>query len=647
MTTDFPVEPLADTAIRVSPVVHLREDHAFVDPGQLYSTTVTVRNVSAIVESYDVTPIGPASPWVDVTPSVLSLFPGEEGQATISFRPPTSSTVVAGDYVVGIRAMSQVSRECTSAAELLVSVAPFYRFGTDIARTTFAVRTRANSQIRVINTGNSTVEFAIEAFDPEGYMKVLLEFSQLTLAPGESAWIPIKTRMAPRIFGASNDTRTVEITVTPVRNVDIDLLILETPPSELRMNILHKPFIRLRLGLFGRLVFLFAIIALITAFVLSRWLDNTPPPVTGAPPVPTNFSAMVNDLNQPVLTWEQSPGASQYTIYAVGAAGDPVPSPTPTINVQVPSAATPVFAAGSAMFRSAALVTEGGDALTTTSSATPTPSPSVTGEIPFTGDEATDFPDLVPSDSAEPLTADDLLPSPVCQGCTEIATVDAGTTRFVVEKVNPGEACYRIAAKVGETQSLYSPESCVEIIDPNWVDPETGLDANGNVPSAAGGAGGADAAPAAIPPCPPIKTDARAVSPTSVAVLWKPATNPPKGWVAPDPNATPTPAASDDPSAETVKVCDPAKTLTGWSVQRKIFTGWSDVSPEPKAPDSAVEVTGLNPDTKYCFRMRANAADASSKYTKKFCVRTLPGIDPAPESSTAVDPSPSPSASAL
>lgn len=643
MTTDFPVEPLANAAIRVSPVVHLREDHAFVDPGQLYSTTVTVRNVSAIVESYDVTPIGPASPWIDVSPGVLSLFPGEEGQASISFRPPTSSTVVAGDYVVGIRAMSHVSRECTAAAELLVSVAPFYRFGTDMARTTFAVRTRASSQIRIVNNGNSTVDFSIEAFDPEGYMKVLLDQTRVTLAPGESTWIPIRVRMAPRIFGASNDTRSVQINVMPVRNADIDLPILETPPSEMRMNILHKPFIRLRLGLFGRLVFLFAILALIAAFLVSRWLDNTPPTVTGAPPVPTNFTAEVNDLNQPVLTWDQAPGASQYTIYAVGAAGDPVPTPTPTVNVQIPSTTSPADYSGGITFRSAAYVTAGGDPLTSTA----TPTPASTGDPALVDDPAGDYVDVDPSTTAAPLTNEDLLPSPICQGCSEIATVDGGTTRYVVEKVNPGEACYRIAAKVGATQSLYSPQSCVEIIDPTWVDPETGLDANGQVPGAAGGAGGAaDAAAAPIPPCPPIKTDARAVSTDSVAILWKPAVNPPKGWVAPDPSASPAPAASVDPSAETVKVCDPAKTLTGWSVQRKIFTGWSDVSPEPKAPDTAVEVTGLSAGTKYCFRMRANAADASSKYTKKFCTTTLPGIDPAPESSPGVTESPSPSASA-
>lgn len=626
------------------PLVHLIEDHSTVEPGEASRAELSVRNVSGVVESYDLSVLGPAEPWVEVLPTALSLFPGDEGTAVVTFRPPLTSSVVAGDYVVGVRAMSHVTRECTASDEILVTVSPFYRYATDISRTTFAVRTKAKTQIQIINQGNATTTFRISAVDPEGYIRIVIPQREVTLAPGESVWIPISGKMAPRIFGSSNDTRTITAKITAYRDPESTSPLVDVEPVEQRINILHKPFIRLRLGLFGRLVLLIAILALIAAFIFARILDNTPPEAVGAPPVPQVFRATLNDADQPILTWQASPGATQYSIYGIGTAGDPQPS-TP---------ATPPVAPAPAV-------------------ASPAANPVLASRDSLIILPAVDT-------SAPPAIAGGNLESPVCENCTEIATVDSGTTRFVVEKPVPGENCYRIAAKVGETQSLYSPQTCIIVPATAALDtdgdgvadapdangdgiPET-TDSNGDgVPDAPGDANGdgqmdsgaAPAAPAAAPaiaPCPPVKTKARAASTTTIAILWKKAVKPPKGMTAPDPAATTAPVtptegkdAATTSTADTSNVCDPAKEVTGWTVQRKIFSGWSDISPEAKPEDTAIEVTDLTANTEYCFRMRAKAADASSIYSKQFCTMTLPEIDPAPTSSEAA-PSAAPTSSA-
>lgn len=662
----------------ISPLVHLIEDHTSVEPGEASRAQLSVRNISGVVESFDLTVLGPAEPWVEIMPTALSLFPGDEGTAVVTFRPPMSSTVVAGDYIVGVRAMSHVSRACTAADEILVAVAPFYRFATDISRTTFAVRTKAKTQIRIMNQGNSTLTYRISAVDPEGYIRVVVPVEEITLAPGESTWITVIGKMAPRIFGSSNDTRTIIATITPLSDPLTQAPIVGVDPVEQRINILHKPFIRLRLGLFGRLVLLIAILALIAAFIFARILDNTPPTATGAPPVPENFTATLNDSNQPVLTWEAASGAQQYSIYGVGAAGDPVPSTSPTPAASATPAPTVTVTVAPAAYTSR----EGLMFVPAVATSAPVADSSALTELPAASPSAT------PPASPSPLTSGShdiaRLPSPVCDNCTEIATVDAGTTRYVAEQAKAGENCYRISAKVGTTQSLYSPQTCIIVPATNVLDtdgdgvadapdangdgqPET-VDTNGDgVPDASGDANGdgqadagaAPAAPAAAPviaPCPPVKPHARAASSDTVAILWKKAVKPPKGMTAPDPaasSAAPAPAggkdgASTTAAADTSKVCDPAKEITGWTIQRQIFTGWSDVSPEGKADDTAIEITGLTADTEYCYRMRAKAADANSVYSKKFCTMTLPGIDPAPSpgvSESAGQPSATPSAS--
>jgi hypothetical protein len=583
----------------VPPLVKILKNHTFVTPGQAERVPMTVRNVSGIVESFSLTPLGPAAPWVEVLPTEVSLFPGDEGTATITFRPPRVPGVVAGEYVVAIRALSQVMRDSASTDELLVTVAPYYQASSDIARSTFTVRTKAETQLEIVNRGNATVVYHVSAVDPEGYMKVELEEDKVSLAPGETAWVTLRLKLAPRLLGTANENRMVTAQIVPVRNADTDAPIVDVEPMVQRVTVLHKPFITLRMGWFGRIVFLITILALITAVVFARVRANTPPENSGAPPVPVNFSAALNDSQQPVLTWDPSSGATTYSIYAIGTAGDPTTGSSP--------AATPIT--------------------------NPVPAVNPTSSTP--------------SNSASPSAVDaPERPSPVCNNCSEVSTVPAGTTRFVVTDAPPGYDCYRIAAKVGTTQSLFSPRTCLVVPGANILadtngsailTPDRQLQTTSPSPTT----------PTVIAPCPPVEVKAQAIPGGGVALLWKKAEVPPKGMVAPSAVATsalaPATAVPAKPPAP-AKVCDPAKAITGWTAQQQLFSGWSDVTPSGQPNDTALQVADLRPGTEYCFRMRADAADGSSVYAKVVCAKTAGAANPPPVAPNAPAASPSTSA---
>jgi len=156
----------------------------------------------------------------------------------------------------------------------------------------------------------------------------------------------------------------------------------------------------------------------------------------------------------------------------------------------------------------------------------------------------------------------------------------------------------------------------------------------GTEDAASAQAGGADGSAAPLPPCPPVSTKAKARSTTSLALTWSAATE------------ALTSSSTKEPTCEvTVKI-------TGWEIQKKIGSGWADVSPQPAVNDTATEVTGLAEGTKYCYRMRSVASDAKSDYTTKFCGTTTaapapqdPAPNPAatPTASSAATPSASPS----
>lgn len=599
---------LAEPEAPIRPLVRVSDARVRVDPGQIATTVLTIRNPSAIVETYDVAILGPAAAWANVEPMSVSLFPGDEQDVIVTFQPPMTSRIVDGDYAVGLQVTSQVRRESSATAETVVTVPPFYRFHLVQAQSAYTVRTHATTLVRVVNDGNSTVTYGVQASDPEGFMRVLPKEPKVTLAPGESRWVEIDVKVAPKIIGSGFETRAYMITVTPLRDEDMNLAIVDEDSEEIGASIVHRPFIRVRLGVLGRLILLLTILGLIAGFLVSRILANLPSPQSLAPPIPaelaTGLSANERDV---ILTWAPSNGATTYAIYALGAAGNPVPPAPQPVIVEGP--------AGSAAARGVG--------------------------IPR-ADSVLDQGDL---------------PTPVCVDCTLVAEVQAGTTRHVIESVPPGLACYRMIAKRGELQSLFSPTTCIEV-------PEI-VDVNGNgVPDAE------EAADLVILPCPPIDTEARPVSGSTVAVIWKPSLTPPPGFITPDapgaaaalaaaaPVASEADAAGDDTlrggpigpdkdgpggiAGSGTSVCDPTQTITSWVIQRKIFTGWSNVDPPPAAKDTAVEVRDLEPRTRYCFRMASVSAQGESEYTKRFCVRTPADGSGGSESPAMADPGPSP-----
>lgn len=595
------------------PLVQISDAYLRAEPGQYTIATAEVRNPSAIVETYQLKVLGPAAAWVTVTPPFVSLFPGDAEEVTVALEPPRSSRIVAGTYVVGVQAVSQVRPSVSTTGELTVEVPPFYRFRCYVSQSTFTVRTKATMLVQVVNEGNSTVTYSVRAEDPEGYLRVEPVKPTVTLAPGQAQWVEVIVKVAPKLIGSDFDTRSFMVTVLPIHDDDLNLPILDVDSEVTSGGIAHKPFIRLRLGVLGRLIILLTILGLIAGFFISRWLANNRPPTEQSPPVPIDFAADLGSTDSDViLTWAATPGATGYTIYAVGATGDPVPTPTPvpTIIVQMPG--------GAAVGQSAPVVPR----------------------------------------------ADATLDSPVCEDCSAVAQVVAGTTRYVVENVPPGQACYRISATLGQMQSLFSAPACTIVPDPALRDDDgNGVPDAQEQAAAEAEAAAAAAAAAEIRPCPPVQMSVRPVSSTSVAVLWRPATEPPDGYRAPEGMEIPEVRAretvpllqpreskpvllrggggkGDGPSGSSGsaggRVCDPEQKISAWTIQRRIFTGWTNVTPGPGPSDTAFEITGLEPATQYCFRMRSTGPQRTSRYTPRVCAMT--DAEPLPAMPVPVPP---------
>ncbi|MFM8894964.1 MAG: hypothetical protein ACKOE2_06205, partial [Actinomycetales bacterium] len=496
-----------------------------------------MRNGSSIVETYEIIVLGPTAGWVEPATDQISLFPGEEGAIDIVVSPPRVPHVVAGTYALGVQVMSRVAKRNASTAETSIDVLPFYDFQVLTGRNTFNIRTRAKFMVQVSNLGNTTTTYRVSASDPEGYLRPIPAHPEMVLLPGERKWTSVKVKAAPRIFGSAFDTRNFTIFVVPVRDTNTDAPLVDLASDEQRGTVLHKPFIKVRLGLLGRLVLIIGILALIAAFIISRIAFNSPPPTEGAPPVPLSFAAAAKGADQVVLTWKPSSGATGYKIYSISQdllTGTPAQGATGTQSVtpaggdSVPAVVLlSTSAAAKAHFR---LI--GGDSDTDQGGAGSGSGSDGAGGGSDQRDSGRDSGGGADRGQQVPerLRADLSYPTPVCADCTLLTETDAGTTLFTAEKVAAGLQCYRITALGPVSQSLYSAAACTTVVAATPVDTNgdgiaDGIDTDGD--------GTAAAATSATPPCRPTDVQAQPLSESTVVVLWKPATETPSGWLTP------------------------------------------------------------------------------------------------------------------
>ncbi|MGK3089333.1 hydrolytic protein [Streptomyces sp. WAC01490] len=171
-----------------------------VSPGGTATTTLTVRNDGDIVEAYTLEVVGDCAAWSTVEPARVSLYPGTSETVTLTFAPPRSHEVKAGETPLAVRVLPAEHPESVVVPEGTVTVEPFHELRTELeprrrrgwlgARFRTAVQNKGNTPVDVAFTGKQAGEELRLGFTP----------GQKRLKPGESAEIRLKVRAAKLIW---------------------------------------------------------------------------------------------------------------------------------------------------------------------------------------------------------------------------------------------------------------------------------------------------------------------------------------------------------------------------------------------------------------------------------------------------------------
>src|SRR5690625_3422272 len=110
----------------MSTTARLERTSVQLTAGSVETVPLQIRNDSDIVEGYRFEVLGVPGAWTTVEPAeITGLYPGTETTATVSFRPPRSADIPAGELSFGVRVIPTEQPSNVVVPEGRAEVLPF------------------------------------------------------------------------------------------------------------------------------------------------------------------------------------------------------------------------------------------------------------------------------------------------------------------------------------------------------------------------------------------------------------------------------------------------------------------------------------------------------------------------------------------
>ena len=297
-------------------------------PGSVASCTVTVKNIGTVVDQFTIDVLGDPGAFASAEPPTLSLFPGAEGTAVVSFAPPRASSTPSGALPFGIRARSHEDPAGSAVEEGVLTVGTFSDTFAELVPRASRGSRGATHELAVDNRGNARLNASITAADPDQLLAFDVQPPGLLVEPGTAGFSRVRVRPIKRFWRGQPKTRPFKVAVAGdgARPILLD-------GSMLQEAILPRWLVPALLALLGLLI----LAAVLWAMLLQPAIKSaatqaladagfTPIPSAaasggggGASPSPSTGSGSASP----------SPGASPS---AVASAGPPTPTPAPVGN---------------------------------------------------------------------------------------------------------------------------------------------------------------------------------------------------------------------------------------------------------------------------------------------------------------------------
>jgi hypothetical protein len=303
-----------------------------VEPGGTVTVAVKVRNTGTVVDEFVLDVLGDAAGWATVAPPAVNLFPGAEGDAVATFKPPRAASTPAGLVPFGLRARSREDPAGSAVEEGSVTVGAFQEPRAELVPKTSRGSRSASHDLAVDNRGNARLSAEIEATDADRLLAFDVNPPALVVEPGMASFAKVKVSPTKRFWRGKPQTRPFQLFVTPEGGLPITL-----DGTMLQESILPPWFMKAMLAIIGLLIL--AILA---------WLFLLKPTIQSAASeaVEEPLASLVDDINDSFKSAGIPPIGSEKPAKSEPAPTEPPPpsAPTPSGSGDVPPSGGPTTA---------------------------------------------------------------------------------------------------------------------------------------------------------------------------------------------------------------------------------------------------------------------------------------------------------------
>lgn len=175
-------------------------------PGGEASCRLSITNNSQIVEAYRFTPLGDLAPYTTVEPPELSLYPGTDGEVTISFTVPRNTSVTAAELPFAVMVQPSENPNDTAVPECIVDVAGFIQTDRELSPRMSQAHWRTTHSLAVDNRGNHPIRVFLRGEDADDQLRIRCKPDVLVIDPGNAEFAKIKIRTSRIMWRGSPQT---------------------------------------------------------------------------------------------------------------------------------------------------------------------------------------------------------------------------------------------------------------------------------------------------------------------------------------------------------------------------------------------------------------------------------------------------------
>jgi hypothetical protein len=300
----------------------LRSTAVTVAAGSSGRCHVLIRNNSAVVDQFVFGVRGDVVEWTEVKPARVNLLPHQEVSVELTFSPPRSFEVLAGDHPFALQVSSREDEAGSVVQEGMVTVTKFVDVAADIVPVTSEGRRKGRHTLAIDNLGNHPHPVEVLAADPDNKLTFKIRPRGPELEPGTATFVRIVAR--PKRYFWKGPNRNLPFVVK--------VLAPTVAPIEIEGAVNQKPLLPQR---FFWLFSILLMLLLLIMFIVTALLRQRPVSIAAPAPAPPSTTVPTSSPERTTTPVPSSATSSRTTTTSrssgsggstrtSGAAGGPV-----------------------------------------------------------------------------------------------------------------------------------------------------------------------------------------------------------------------------------------------------------------------------------------------------------------------------------